>query len=116
MSREQIIAAALAVAGAVLTTFIVRALLKVGPLMKRTGEFLDDWYGEPPRPGFEGRRGVMARIEGIEHETQFNSGQSLKDKTAQALVIAQRVEHGQEVVAQALRTHGIDIPDLRGGA
>jgi hypothetical protein len=34
--------------------------------MKRFNEFLDDWRGEPARPGYPARPGVPARLEGIE--------------------------------------------------
>lgn len=57
-----------------------------GPFLRKIGYFLDDWNGEPARPGFEGRPSVPVRLEAIEteqkrvsHEVQTNSGSSLKD-------------------------------------
>ena len=39
----------------------------------------DDWYGTPSRPGVPGRKGVMERLEVIEHEVTPNSSSSMKD-------------------------------------
>lgn len=57
-----------------------------GPFIRKIGYFLDDWNGEPARPGFDGRPSVPVRLEAIEreqrrvsHEVQTNSGSSLKD-------------------------------------
>ena len=33
------------------------------PLVHGTAEFLDDWKGEPDRPGVKGRPGVMERLD-----------------------------------------------------
>lgn len=62
-------------------------------LPKRLIHMTDDWFGEEPRPGVEGRPGVMVRLQNIEraqavtgvkvssieHEVNFNSGMSIKD-------------------------------------
>ena len=69
-------------------------------LARRVGHFLDDWGGEPPRPGHPARPGAMerladldqrvggveeqiARVDGrvarVEHELHPNSGASLRD-------------------------------------
>ena len=57
----------------------------------RAERFMDDWAGEPGRPGVPARPGVMervARIEerltGVEHELYPNSGDSLRDAVDQA--------------------------------
>ncbi|WP_157251027.1 hypothetical protein [Nonomuraea typhae] len=42
-------------------------------------DFLDDWRGQPARPGHPPQPGVMERLEVIEHEVQTNDGSSLKD-------------------------------------
>ena len=42
---------------------VARKALK---LFKPVGAFLDDWNGEPQRPGVPARKGVMARLESIE--------------------------------------------------
>ena len=55
-------------------------------LVTRTLNFLDDWAGEPPRPGVEARPGVMARLQDLEAglarvlaETRPDHGHSLRD-------------------------------------
>lgn len=62
-------------------------------LGRRVDEFIDDWQGEPPRPGVPARPGVMERMGGLEtrmggveddlqrikHELYPNSGGSLRD-------------------------------------
>jgi len=60
-----------------------RHLWRLGRML---GEFLDDWFGTPARPGIEERPGVMARLARIEerqatveHELTTNNGSSLKD-------------------------------------
>lgn len=42
-------------------------------------QFLEDWRGEPPRPGFDGRPGIPERLARVEREVTTNSGSSLKD-------------------------------------
>jgi hypothetical protein len=78
----------------------------VWPKIKRVGNFLDDWDGEPAREGVPARPGVMMRLETLEydvasisHEVHLNSGQSIKD-------IAQRTE--QKVDDLHVRVDAID--------
>jgi hypothetical protein len=49
--------------------------------------FLEDWNGEPKRPGVQSRPGVMERLERLEslslevhHEIKPNGGNSMNDK------------------------------------
>ena len=51
----------------------------VAPVFRMFREFLEDWKGEPDRPGVKGRAGVMARLGSIEHELHPNSGLSMRD-------------------------------------
>lgn len=51
----------------------------VAPVFREIRNFLDDWKGEPDRPGVKGRAGVMARLGSIEHELHPNSGLSMRD-------------------------------------
>lgn len=57
--------------------------------LRRIDVFLDDWYGEPARPGQPARPGVPERLEAIENrvgrvETQLrpNGGSTLRDAVA----------------------------------
>ncbi|MFF3096838.1 hypothetical protein [Streptomyces cyaneofuscatus] len=57
----------------------------------RLDQFMEDWYGEGPRPGVPARPGVLERISGIEgwmrrveHELHPNAGGSLRDAVDQA--------------------------------
>lgn len=70
-------AAIVAVAGGL--ALVWRLLRGVRRFTARIAEFLDDWTGVENRPGVPGRRGVMERLEWVEHELKPNSGQSLRD-------------------------------------
>jgi hypothetical protein len=61
-------------------------LYKATKLVKRFIHFLDDYFGEEARPGFEGRAGLQERlriiemeIECISFEMRPNHGTSIKD-------------------------------------
>jgi len=58
-------------------------------LVKRFIHFLDDYFGEEERPGFEGRPGMQERLRYLEseiscisYEMRPNSGSSIKDAIA----------------------------------
>ncbi|WP_282795050.1 hypothetical protein [Streptomyces sp. CC224B] len=60
-------------------------------LTGRTGQFLDDWYGEERGPGVPARPGVMERLSNLEgalrsvqHEVKPISGASLRDAVDRA--------------------------------
>ncbi|WP_434593219.1 hypothetical protein [Streptomyces sp. A5-4] len=74
---------------------VVGALWRLGRAASRTGArmntFMDDWYGEPSRPGVVERPGMMQRVSvmedrlrRVEHELYPNSGDSLRDAVDQA--------------------------------
>ncbi len=59
---------------------------KATKLVKRFIHFLDDYFGEEERPGFDGRPGMQERMRIIEQELKCvsyemrpNSGTSIKD-------------------------------------
>lgn len=71
-----------AIAGAIL---YIRKLVR--PTWRAFSNFLEDWNGEPERPGVAGRPGVMERLEKLErlsldvhHEVKPNGGNSMNDK------------------------------------
>lgn len=73
--------ALLALAGlAVLVGRVVRWMLRT---LRKISDFLDDWRGEPPRPGYPGRPGVPERLARIEAQLWPNGGSSLHDKVNQ---------------------------------
>ena len=62
------------------------AIHKATKLTKRFIHFLDDYFGEEERPGFNGRPGMQERMRIIEEELKHiayemrpNSGTSIKD-------------------------------------
>ena len=61
-------------------------LHKTTKLVKRFIHFLDDYFGEEARPGFDGRPGMQERLSYMEseiscisYEMRPNSGTSIKD-------------------------------------
>jgi len=59
---------------------------KASKLIKRFIHFLDDYFGEEERPGFEGRTGMQERLKFMEEEIACisfemrpNHGTSIKD-------------------------------------
>lgn len=52
---------------------------RIAPTVRKVTNFLDDWNGEPARPGVPQRLGVMARLDEMHHELHPNSGSSLAD-------------------------------------
>ena len=59
--------------------FALKLWKAVAPVFRAARDFLEDWKGEPDRPGVKGRAGVMARLGSIEHELHPNSGLSMRD-------------------------------------
>ncbi len=68
---------------------IIVGVYKATKLVKRFIHFLDDYFGEEERPGFDGRPGMQERMRIIEQELKCvsyemrpNSGTSIKDAIA----------------------------------
>lgn len=68
-------------------------------------EFLEDWRGEPSRPGVPGRAGVLERLEALESATATiraevtpNGGGSIKDAV-------RRIDVRTETDGELLRGH-----------
>lgn len=58
-----------------------RVVIKpVAGAVRRVVHFLDDWFGEPARPGHPARPGIPERIEAIEHQLRPNGGKTLRDR------------------------------------
>ncbi|MGW6391240.1 hypothetical protein ACWFR1_12225 [Streptomyces sp. NPDC055103] len=89
----------------------LRALLHLG---RKFNNFMDDWAGEPERPGVPARPGVMERMSGMEerltrfeHELYPNSGGSLRDAVDLANRRLSRLCPDEEEPGQAPpRPHG----------
>lgn len=67
-------------------TAIIIGFYKASQLTKRFIHFLDDYFGEEERPGFDGRPGMQERLRNLEvevktisYEMKPNSGSSIKD-------------------------------------
>ncbi|WP_086778039.1 hypothetical protein [Streptomyces griseus] len=63
----------------------------VAATWQRLDQFIEDWYGEGPRPGVPARPGVLERVTGMElrlsrmeHELHPNDGGSLRDAIDEA--------------------------------
>lgn len=80
-----------AAAGVAVVLALFRRLWRaVRPMWVGVREFLEDWRGEPGRPGVPERPGVMerlanteAKLDAIDHELHPNSGESLRDRVDQ---------------------------------
>lgn len=66
---------------------VALVVVKIWPLLRKLGHFLDDVAGEPARPGVPARPGLMERLSAVEsdtkaihHEVFPNSGGSLRDQ------------------------------------
>jgi len=80
---------------------VVALLRKAWPVLRRLRDLLDDWNGEPARPGVPPRSGVMVRLESIEKRTEqleHNGGSSLRDD-----ISALREQAAAQSDVQALR-------------
>jgi len=77
---------AITAVAALAATFAAWVVRGVWRIFGRTSRFLDDYFGEPARPGVLARPGVMARLTAVEDmtrtiraETQPNGGSSMRD-------------------------------------
>lgn len=72
--------------------------------LKRMSNVVDDWAGEPERPGVPGRPGVMTRLAAIEAELHPNHGTSLRDALTRCEIgISRLSDQFQEHLAEHLR-------------
>jgi hypothetical protein len=69
---------ALAAAGAIVTPVVV-IFRWAHPIAKQLTNFLEDWFGEPERPGVAAKPGVLLRLVKIERELRPNGGSSMRD-------------------------------------
>lgn len=101
----------------VIVAAVAMVVVKIWPLLRKLGHFLDDVAGEPARPGVEARPGLMERLARIEHEVFPNSGGSLRDRVdhtadqlAEVGTAVQTVSHQVEEVAKRLNDVEDTIP------
>ncbi|WP_433252835.1 hypothetical protein ACQPYK_08520 [Streptosporangium sp. CA-135522] len=69
---------------------VVAKLLSV---IKRVHNALDDWQGEPERPGVPARPGVMERLAAIEAQLKPNGGHSTRDVVNRVEQTVRQIEH-----------------------
>lgn len=82
------VASTIVLAGAALGALYRWVLRPSYEVVSKFAQFLDDWFGEPARPGIAPERlGVMARLSKleesttrVEHEVKPNEGASMKDQ------------------------------------
>lgn len=79
------VAAAIVAFGAVFA-LLIRAARKATRMSKKVSNFLEDWNGEPARPGVPGRPGAMERLSRVEiavdevrMQVNPNGGGSMRD-------------------------------------
>lgn len=101
-SALEIVAAFMAVLLALaLASVLLRPLwLPIWHLFRGTQEFLQDWNGEPERPGFKARPGAMARLAQLE----ANSGSTMRDAVDRIEKKVEKVVGDIEVVREDVGT------------
>ena len=66
-------AAATAIAAIIgVSIFLFRGIRALARGLKRLSLFFEDWFGEAPRPGVPGHKGVMARLA----DTEYKAGRA----------------------------------------
>ncbi len=93
-------------------------LRRVWPFARAWAQFLEDWNGEPDRPGVPGRQGVLARLHTLEavaaengyalRELAPNGGRSIKDMVQR---IDRRTEHLEQRLDAVERAVVPDQPE-----
>ena len=86
--------------------FGIKVWKALAPMLREIRNFLDDWKGEPDRPGVKGRPGVMSRLGSIEHELHPNSGLSMRDAI-------NRTEEQGRAMGEKLDTHLAACPPVQ---
>lgn len=123
-SALEIVAAFMAVVLALaLASVLLRPLwLPIWHLFKGTQEFLQDWNGEPERPGFKARPGAMARLAQLE----ANSGSTMRDAVdriekkvekvvTEVEVVREDVSTVREAARQATTAAGVAVGEAKAG-
>ena len=93
-------------------------------ILKRTTHFLDDYFGEPARPGFPDRPGVMQRLQSltddvarIQAQVIPNGGSSLRDAVdhlaAGVKLVAEDLTEHRLVTGPAITQLTADVSELR---
>jgi hypothetical protein len=80
-------------------------VVKLIKFLKKMGDAVDDWQGEPARPGVPERPGVMTRLATIEEQLHPNHGSTLRDAINRVESGVRRVEDG---LAEHLESHRAD--------
>lgn len=96
------------VVGAV-TVIVRQLLLPIHRGFLKLQDFLEEWKGEPARPGYAARPGVMQRLEQVEadmarvaSEIRSNGGSSMKDAIARVETHLEELAARDEVIKQEL--------------
>lgn len=100
---------------------VFTAIRSGGRKAKKIDDFLEDWYGEPERPGVPARPGVMERlamhgadIATIKGELTTNGGKSLKDKVnstdARLISVERKLNNQQPVTVNVTQTPAVVPP------
>ena len=73
---------------------------RVSPIYRKIDNFLDDWSGQPERPGVPRQSGVMERLAQLEH----NGGSSIKDSVTRIeKKLDDHITESQKVMAEGAR-------------
>ena len=115
-------AAATAIAAIIgVSIFLFRGIRALARGLKRLSLFFEDWFGEAPRPGVPGHKGVMARLADTEYKAgraEWHAGngsevpmRSVVDATSKRLI---KMEARTDLVEEAVtREHGPLTGEIR---
>jgi hypothetical protein len=104
--------------GLALATVLLRPLwLPIWRLFRGTQQFLEDWFGEPARPGegVEARPGAMARLAQLEKNSGSTMHDSVRRIEQRVGAIEDQVEEVRESARQAVTAAGLAVNEAKVG-
>lgn len=106
MESLLVFAAAVTLVAAAVASVAKWIVVPVMTMLRNIREFLDDWHGEPGRPGVPERLSVMSRLGRIEKELHPNGGSSLRDAVDQTRSMLEQHRNDPKAHTSGSSDHG----------